>query len=113
MTSRPSHAGLIPSGQPEPVGLRVAGSTGQQEKAMSEFVKVFETTGAVSVSIDDDFICIRQDSVMGDDAGQVAIPRPLFGEVLSTIFAAMDLHELKDIADMAESFGSTVDLRGG
>jgi hypothetical protein len=101
--SRPSHAGLITSGQPEPVGLRVAGSTGQQEEAMSDFVKVFETTGAVSISVDDDFVCIRQDGVLGDDAGQVAIPRPLFKDVLSTIFAALAPYELQDISELAKA----------
>lgn len=70
---------------------------------MSDFVQVFQTTGAVSIMVDDDFVCIRQDSVMGDEAGQVAIPRPLFKEVLNTILAEIDLHELREISEMAES----------
>ena len=80
---------------------------------MAEFVKVFESTGAVSVSVDDDYVCIRQESALGDEAGQVAIPRPLFREVLYTICVGLDADELKDVSEMAQGFMGSASLRTG
>ena len=64
---------------------------------------VFQTTGAVSVSVDEDYISIEQASLNGDRDDCVAIPRPLLKEVLNTIFAKLDPWELRDIVECAEA----------
>lgn len=69
---------------------------------MSDFVNVYQTTGAVGIAVDDDYVSIEQQSTMGDAAQVIAIPRPLFKEVLNTIFADLMPHELKEIAELAE-----------
>lgn len=64
---------------------------------------VFPTTGGISVEITDDSVRIEQDDYMGSEAADVVdIPRPLFKDVLNTIFARLDPWELDDIAELAQ-----------
>ena len=70
---------------------------------MTEMTLVYETTGAVSISVDESYVVIEQASTLGDAPQSVAIPRPLFREVLSSIFVSLDPWELRDIWEMAES----------
>lgn len=78
---------------------------------MAEFVKVFESTGAVLVAVDEDFVSIQQEGLIGDDGGEVSIPRPLFREVLYTICLSLDADELKDVGEMANALMASVSLR--
>lgn len=68
---------------------------------MSEFVTVFHTTGGVSIAVDEDYVSIQQESTMGDSAQGVSIPRPMFKEVLNSIFQQMLPHELQEIGELA------------
>lgn len=79
---------------------------------MSEFVTVFHTTGGVSIAVDDDYVSIQQESPMGDSSQGVSIPRPMFREVLNSIFAELEMHELRDIAELAEVHAKPAN-RGG
>lgn len=79
---------------------------------MTEFVTVFHTTGGVSVAVDDDYVSIQQESTMGDAPQGVSIPRPLFKEVLGSIFAAMEVFELRDISELAEAHAKA-ERKGG
>lgn len=69
---------------------------------MTEMTLVYETTGAVSISVDDSYVVIEQQSTVGDAPEAVSIPRPLFREVLNSIFAELEAYELRDIAELAE-----------
>ena len=69
---------------------------------MSEFVTVFHTTGGVSIAVDEDYVSIQQESTMGESAHGVSIPRPLFKEVLNSIFHRLLPHELEEIGELAE-----------
>lgn len=73
---------------------------------MTEKATVFQSTGAVSVAVDEDYVSIEQDSLVGDTADCVAIPRSLFKEVLNTIFARLDPWELDDIVEYADAHRS-------
>ena len=70
---------------------------------MSEFVTVIPTTGAISVAVNEDYVSIQQENTMGERADIIGIPRPLFREVLSSIFLSLDPHELREIAELAEA----------
>lgn len=68
---------------------------------MTEMTVVYETTGAVAVSVDGGYVVIEQASITGEAPQSVAIPRPLFREVLSCIFARLEQYELREIEDLA------------
>lgn len=75
---------------------------------MSDEVKVFETTGAVSIEVNDEYVKILQADIMGDEGDLVAVPRPLFKEVLSYIFARLDVWELQEIAELCETHAKAI-----
>ena len=79
---------------------------------MTEMTLVYETTGAVAISVDDSYVVIEQASTMGEAPQSVGSPRPLFREVLSSIFAQLETFELRDIAELAEAHAKPAKREG-
>lgn len=101
----PSLPGSSRQDSPNPAGWGNAALTGILEIAMSEMVRVFPTTGGVSIEVDEDQVTIEQEDTMGESASRVWIPRSLFKDVLSCIFARLHPWELEEIAELAEIHG--------
>lgn len=73
---------------------------------MSDKVQVFPSTGGISIEVTAEQITIEQEDLSGESPSSVWIPRPLFKEVLSSIFAQLDMFELREIAELAETHGT-------
>lgn len=75
---------------------------------MSDQVEVFGTTGAVSIAVSDDYVNIFQANLMGEEPDAIGIPRPLFKEVLSYIFARLDVWELQEISELCDTHAKAI-----
>lgn len=75
---------------------------------MADLVKVFPTTGGVSIEVDDDFVTIHQDGISNDEPDTIMLPRPLFKEVLSYIFARLDVWELQEISELCDTHAKAI-----
>ena len=74
-----------------------------ENNMLRDMVRVFETTGGISVLVTDDLVTVEQESPFRRDSQLVNIPRPMLKEVLNVIFAVLDPWELEAICEIAET----------